>query len=220
MKGFHFIEKCRNWIFLLPVILLTGCIEIVEDITIHPDRSGTVSYSIEVTKAGALLSGLASLVDASWEGQIRMEADNFIRRLQAQPGISNIHYDLPGRNGTYSLTFDFEKESDFNEAIYEVSGNKKTIFSPGYLKIGNSRIKKFNFSPWLRRYIENQDLEMPSPLITDNIYFRSVIHTPEDIKRVNSETQGAFKSSRETVQKFLMTDILNGEVNTGIRIRY
>ena len=210
----------KSVVLLLTLFLFTGCIEIVEDITVHADRSGTVSYRLETSGAGGFINGLASLLDVSVEDNVRREAEKLIRALQDQEGISNIGYNLGGRSGIYFLQFDFSNYRSLNDALYAISGNQKTFFSPGYIKIGRSRIRKLNFSPLINKYIQKEGLELPSPLITDNIIYKSVIRTPADIKRVRSGVTANQKSPRQTMQKFMLTEVINGEVNTGIKVRY
>jgi hypothetical protein len=210
----------RTWIFLPVLFFLSGCIEIVEEITIHPDKSGTISYRLETTEAGSFLSGLAGLFNVSVDEDLKREAEKLTRELEKQEGISNIQYNLGGRSGEYFLQFDFNRCTSFNNALYSLGGNSKTPFSPGYIKIGKSHFKKFNFSPWLKRYIEKEEMELPSTYLTDNIVFKSVVNTPADIIRVKHTVGDVQSSPRKTIQQFLLTDLLDGQVNSGIRIRY
>ncbi len=39
-------------LLLFPALLFSGCIEIVEEITINPDRSGTVSFNMDLGSLG------------------------------------------------------------------------------------------------------------------------------------------------------------------------
>ena len=207
-------------VILAPLLLLLqGCIEIVEEITVNKDKSGHVSYRLETEGAGGLISGLTGLFDISIEDAVRQEAEKLVRELQHQEGISNIRYSL-GRSGNYFLEFDFAHYRDFNHAVYSLGGSKKTIFTPGYLRIGSSRFRKFNFAPWINRYIKKEEIAPPSPFLSDNVYFKSCINTPEDIKSVRNGSYDAGKNPRRTVQRFRLSDILSKEINTGIRIRY
>jgi hypothetical protein len=209
------------WLLLSPLFFLfTGCIEIVEDISIKRDKSGTITYSIETPGASGLLQGLAGMLNGSAEQNVRKEVGKVIRELEKQEGISNLRYNLDGRAGRYFLQFDFSHVSDFNNAMYALVGSKKNIFTPGYLKASSGRFKKINFSRWLNKYFEKENLEKPSRFITDNIAFRSVIHAPAVIKDVKPHTASSSRSPQSVEQKFVLTDILDGSVNTGMRIRY
>lgn len=220
MNTLRFILNIRPFLFVSIVLILSGCIEIVEDITIHNDKSGTFQYRIETSQGGSFLQNLTRLIDVSVEDQFRFEAEKFISELETQPGISNIHYNLNGRSGSYFLQFDFSDYKSFNNTLYAINGSKKTIFTPGYIKIGKSRFKKINLSPWLKMYIEKEHIEFPSPLLGDMITYKAIVHVPDEINRIKPGDTFIDRSQRKTIQQFRFKDILEGKVNTGIKIRY
>ncbi len=198
-------------------VFLTGCIEIVEEITINKDKSGSISYSIESPQAQGLFTGLLSMIDPTVEDNVIREAKKLIRELEAREGITNIRYNLSGQAGSYYLTFDFSEPGDVNAAIYAIGGARKTIFSPNYIKAGRSKLRKFNFTPWLQRYIKREEMELPTGWLAENIYYKSVIRTPEHISNVRN---CIVKDDRMAVQRNRIDDILGGRANTGLTVRY
>ena len=131
-----------------------------------------------------------------------------------------MEYNLSGSAGSYYLQFDFSDYKSFNKALYAISGNKKSFFTPGYFKISHSKFKKLNFSPYIKKYLEQEQLEFPSPMITELIYFKSVVHTPDDIRRIHPVSTASKVDERKSVQRFKISSIIENEVNTGIKIRY
>lgn len=220
MKSFIFIPFRNVIILLFFLLFFTGCIEIIEEITVNKDKSGTISYRIETTEGSSLFSSLTSLFTSSVEDQLRIESDKYIGKLLKQPGITNIQYDLKGRSGSYFLQFDFSDDKSFNNALYAISGNKKTFFAPGYIKIGKNRFKKINFSPWLKKYLEREKIEIPNSVIAEMISFRSILHTPENIKRTSPGNTVKKRSDSETYQLFKLTEILENKVNTKLKVGY
>jgi hypothetical protein len=201
-------------------VFLTGCVEIVEEIFINKDRSGTIIYRVETNGAGILLNNISGFLDQSIEDQLEAEAFKFIKQLEDQPGISNLEYKLSIRSEEYYVKCDFENYKVFNEALYKVSGNKKSWFSPPYFRIKRNQFKKINFSPWIKRYAEKENIELPSPVFANMISFSSTIHTPEQIIKIKPSTVELKEDKTTTKQNFLFVDILENNVNTGIRIRY
>ena len=206
------------FLFLILSVLFTGCIEIVEEISVNKNKSGSVIYRIETNEAGFFLNNLSGLFDISVEDQVRKEAQKFINKLQSQPGISNISYNLNSRSGDYYLQFDFSDHKQFNNAIYAMSGNKKTMFTPSYFKISKNRFKKINFSPWLKRYMEKEEIEFPSPMMTEMITYTSVINLPKTIKKAKPSSVKI--SDTQAIQKISFSEIIDGKANTGMRIKY
>jgi len=199
---------------------LTSCIEIVEEIFINKDKSGTIIYRIDTDEAGSFLNNISGLFDLSVEHQVKQEAEKFISKLRSQPGISNIQYNLRSGQSEYFLQFDFSDYKTFNNSLYAMSGNKKSLFTPSYFKIKKNRFKKINFSPWIKRYIEKEEIEYPSPLILEMITFSSIINCPDEIRNTSPSNVMIDKSKLRCTQKTQLNDILNGKANTGIKIRY
>lgn len=201
-------------------MFFSSCLEIIEKISIHDNKSGTVSYSLQAQDGGSIFSSLTSLFSMSVENEVRREADKLIGELLKQPGISNVKYNLSGSSASYYLQFDFSDYKSFNNALYAISGNKKTFFSPGYLKVTNSRFKKLNFSPYIKKYLERENVEFPSPLITEMIYFKSVVQVPGAIRRVKPSGKTTKLDSQQATQRFKLSEIMENKVDTGLKIRY
>lgn len=214
MKKYRFILV----LFLLPVF--TGCIEIVEKITVHADKSGKASYSLKTNKGGFLLNNLAGLFDISIQDEAMREADKFADQLKKQPGISNIKLINDKASSNYELSFEFTNSKDLNNAIYSMSGNKKTIFTPGYLKIKKHRFKKINFSPWVKTYLERENIQIPESYITSMITYTSIIEVPNEIKNFSPSTVKIGRDKKEARNSYSLQDILDEKVNTGMRIKY
>jgi hypothetical protein len=201
-------------------IIFSGCIEIEEKIVIHSDRSGTVSYSLNTTEVGSILFGLSGLFGMEPDEQIIDEAEKLISVLKGQPGIDHISYNLKHSKGRYYLRFDFTDAASFNKALYRMGGQKKTIFSPGYLKINHTRFRKLNFSSYLTNYLIKEGKELNSLLYTDLLVYRSEIHFPGEIKRTNKKELLIAPNQTTLIQKFKFRDILESNRDTGIKVRF
>lgn len=216
----HFLNKISLILIIFAQLFLSSCLELVEEIKVNKNKSGTIIYSIESMDGGNIFSSLTSMFNISLEDQIRVEADKLVQQLLNQPGISNVEYNLNGRTGTYYVKFDFQNHQSVNNAFYAVSGNKKTFFTPGYFKISGHRFKKINFAPWLKKYLEKEEIDLPQHLIADMIVFKSVIEVPNNIRRVTPRDTKISSSNRETTQRFTLSAILANEVDTGVKIRF
>lgn len=209
-----------NLFFILLALLFTSCIEIVEEIIVNKDLSGTIKYSLETNEMGLFFNNISGLFNASVEDQVEKEVQKLISKLENQQGITNLSYNLDQRSGDYYLSFDFKDYKKFNNALYEMSGNKKTFFTPSYFKIRKHSFKKINFSPWLKKYIEKENIEFPSPMITEMISFYSYIYLPDKISKVKPKDVIIYENENKTKQRFSVSEILNDKVNTSIKIKY
>jgi len=222
MSGIFIMKMQKSILFisLLIVFSLSGCLEISETIKVNKDRSGKITYKLKSSNTGNFLSKISGLFDISIEDQVVTEAEKFIRQLRNQEGISNIQQDFDKYRGSYSVSFDFVNSKYFNEALYNMAGSKKNIFTPGYIKVKNSRFKKINFSPWIKRYLEKEKIELPASPLTELITFTSIVELPNKIIKVKPKDVIIGKNQKEVKQEFQLIKITSGEANTGIRIRF
>ena len=214
------MQRSISLISLLIIFTLTGCLEISETIKINKDQSGNIKYELKSSNAGNFLSKISGLFDISIEDHVVSEAEKFISQLRNQEGISNIQQDFDKYRGSYFVSFDFASSKYFNEALYNMAGSKKNFLTPGYIKIKNSRFKKINFSPWIKRYLEKENIDLPSSPITDLIIFTSKVELPGKVVNVQPKDAIIGKNQKEVKQEFQLNEITSGEANTKIKIKF
>jgi hypothetical protein len=212
--------KQQSILFLLFIILFSGCIEIEENIQVKEDQSGHVIYSINTSEMGSFLSGLSGLLDKNIEQQIRSEVDKMIQKLKGQPGIKNVTANTHSVNRNYQVSFDFDRTQNFNNALYAMGGAKKTIFTPGYLRVNQCRVKKINFSSYLSMYLKKEEIEIPDQFLTRMLTFKSTIIVPGSIKKVKGHGASISEDRSLVSQEFLFSDIIHQKVNTGLKIKW
>lgn len=141
---------------LLPAVLilsLTSCIEITEQLSLAPDRSGRYILSADAGALASLLMMSGSLDEESLhsiEKQLRAMAD----QLQDVQGLSDILIDTDIRDGRLSLGFGFTNPAALNRALFALSGMEKKWFLPGMYNIGKKRVIRRNITPFLRQAVK------------------------------------------------------------------
>ncbi len=221
-KPFKIILSMRQLfpiIFIL-VFSLTSCIEIVEEININKDKSGNISIKIESDNAGLILNIVNNLVGNSYEDEVKAELNKIASKLTNQKGINNVKINLNERNGQYGISCDFENPEDLNQALYKSFGYKKTIFSPGYIKAGRHKLKKMNITPYVKKYLEKEDIAIPDGYIIDLIDYKCIYHFPDEIKSISNKNAIITNNSKTATIEFPIEKVLDNKVNTGIKIRY
>jgi len=119
----------KNILFLFVLIFsLSSCIEILDDLTIHADGSGTFRYNINLSSNKIKVNSILAL--DSLDGQkvpkiedIKEKIQQFIKTLDAQNGISNVKVE---ENYT---DFIFKFSCDFTNVLVLQEGLKETIHS-------------------------------------------------------------------------------------------
>lgn len=204
------------------VILLTfsSCIEIVEEIHINDDKSGTLSYRLESSQIGFLLNKLSGVFDATIEDQLQEKIKEFAFLLKQQEGINKVEFTIDPVSIDYELYCEFSDSKKLNTAMYRVFGYKKTILTPSYIKVSNHKVKKRNFSPMLKDYLENEGIEIPSEYLSGLIYFNSSVYLPRKVKSATGKQVEIITDKNLVNQTFKLTDVIENKVNVGVKIKY
>jgi hypothetical protein len=113
-------------VFFSLIFLFSGCFEIVEDVTLHKNGSGTFLYTINLSQSKTQIDGLMKL-DSS-EGyrvpqQKEIDADILKAKttIEKSPGISNVITTSDWVNYIFTLKFDFNSVNNLNLAVETVS---------------------------------------------------------------------------------------------------
>lgn len=126
MMSFRVTKPFFFLLFFTGVFLLSGCFEIVEDITLRKNGSGTFSYTINLSQSKARLDGILKLDSTSgYRVPRKKEIDENILKakttLEKSPGITNVTTSSDWLNYIFTLKFDFNSVNNLNLAVETVS---------------------------------------------------------------------------------------------------
>jgi hypothetical protein len=207
-------------VFFLLFLSLTSCIEIVEEITLHNDQSGKIMYCMKTNQIVSFLDNISDLLDISLENQLKSEAEKFASKIKKQEGIDSITINLEGELSDYSMEFCFASADDLNNAVYSVLGYKENIFSPKYLKITEHKFNRKNFSPWVKKYFEQEGIDLPSGGLLKMVYFKTIIYYPREVKKHRGDNIELSGNQKKLSQKNSLIDVLENKTNVSIKSRY
>lgn len=219
-KIFPFLYRLRLLFLTMFLIVFTSCIEIVETITINENLSGSIKYSVETSELASIFNNFSGFLEEGYEKDLEKVINKYVAVLDHEDGISNVNYIIDKRKGNYGFSFDFENSKKLNIALYNISGNKKGFFSPSYLKLSKKKLKKLNISPWVKKYLERENIEIPESSLTNMIDFKSVYKLPGKINSTSNSRAKIKENKQSAVTNYSLTDIIENKVNSGIRIRF
>jgi hypothetical protein len=114
-------------LIVLPCIfLLSGCFEIVEDVTIHTNGSGTFFYTVNLSQSKSRLDGIMQMDSTDgYRVPKQKEIDDDLAKakatLEKSPGITNVICTSDWINYIFTMKFDFNSVSNLNLAVETVS---------------------------------------------------------------------------------------------------
>jgi hypothetical protein len=205
---------------LLTILLATSCIEIVEEITIHNDQSGNIKYKIKTNQIVSFFDKFSDIIDISLEKQLKTEAEKFAAKISGLQGIDSVKIKLDGKISNFSMGFSFCSADDLNNAIYKVFGYKQNMFSPKYLNVKEHKFNRINFSPWVKRYFEQEGINFPEEDILSMVNFKTIVYYPQKIKKYNGDNLVLSDNGKILSQKNSLIDLLENKTNVSIKSRY
>ncbi len=178
-------------ILLILIFSLSSCIEIMDDLTIHADGSGTFRYNVNLSSNKIKVNSILAL--DSLDGQkvpkiedIKEKVQQFIKTLDAQNGISNVKIE---ENYT---DFIFKFSCDFTNVLLLQEGIKTTISS--LTKEKNASELNHNWIIW-----DGTKLTRSIPAITMN---KVKDLKQNDIDQLKLGTYTSISRFDKTVDKF------------------
>jgi hypothetical protein len=113
--------RALYFIFLLPVVL-SGCFDLVEEITMHSDGSGTYLFEANLSQSKTKLNALMALDSVDGfkipsKDQIRKDLTKARQLLAASEGISGVSDKIDFDEFIFKIQFDFKTLADLNKAI-------------------------------------------------------------------------------------------------------
>lgn len=211
----------RKLFYITSIILmslsLSSCIDLVEEVTIHNDLSGTYEMRLESSGFGGLMSQVGGIPDVP---QIR-ELDQKVMQLRSQAGISNVKKQIRPKDLKFNISFDFVDEKSLNNALYALAEAKPNMFVKKILKIKKNKIIRPNLSPYLTRIIEDQNLsdQLPSEDILNYINYKFIVNTPKDVKSVSGNRAQIQSNNTMVISSYSFRELLIDKKNVQLKIR-
>jgi hypothetical protein len=201
--------------------LFQSCIEIVEEVTVRDDRSGSISLSVEVGRGNSLLGIFGSFTDISFPDELTDMAEYYSRELQKQKGISNVRLINKSNSGMIRLTFDFEDQQKLNRALYAMAGVEKTIFNPNIYKIKSKKLERRNVTKPVKMIIAEANDESGDEILYEIISVKSVFNTPRSIRKVSTKMPVHISSDKRFVTaKIELTELYENNTNTRLKVKF
>lgn len=206
---------------IIAVFALQSCIEITEEVTVNEDKSGSMSLSVGTSGKNPLLALLGQYADIRLTDELMEQARNLSLILKSQEGISNVRFRQNKWEGSISLSFDFEDDKKLNEALYAAAGSQKTIFQPNIYKVRNHKFVRKNTTKLLLWLMEEEGESIPDEALFDLVEVKSMYNIPHEARKVKSASgYRSSKNMRTITTTHYLSDLVDDEINTKIKIKY
>lgn len=216
----EFIKKIKILFFFFLAVQMSSCIEIVEEITVNKDKSGTIGFSLNLGSLGGLALGMGEkYIDANTISKLKEFPGEGASLLKGMNGIANI-IPISNKNGLFSLSFDFDNSKSLNKALYKLFNKKKSKIDPGYISIKKHKVIKKNLGPVIRLFAKKYEEKLKDKTVLKLINYKSIYHFPSPVKK-KSNSLSKEEADKKTVEfSCTVEELLNSPVDIGNRIKY
>lgn len=201
-------------------MVLSGCFEIVEDVTIHNNGSGEFYYTANLSQSKVNLDLL--MQDDSSEGYripSRQEIDEDIARtkrtLEKQVGISAVQTTTDWVNYIFTLRFKFNTIQQLNNAVESVSAefaaDHKSIpeASGNFAFAGKTFNRKSNYNA----EVEKKKLSPKDKDILQKASYTCIFRFDQPVKNSSNKTSKISSNGKSVMTRFNMLNLATGLEN-------
>ena len=133
----------KNIVYLLIIFVLSSCIEITQEIQLKKNLSGSVVYTVDMSKMKDIIESLKSLGNSSNDsglGNADKQFSDYAKSLKNIQGISKVK--LTTKKFVYTIYFDFNNIDALNKALTLLNSGKGSLEQNTieYIKVENNQI--------------------------------------------------------------------------------
>jgi hypothetical protein len=119
------MKLCYTFVVFLSFFGLTSCIEIIDDITLKNDGSGTLKYTINLSESKVKINSILALDSLDGKKvpsipEMEERIASFKKKLSAKTGISNVTIESNFTNYIFKLQCDFTNVVALQNALKDV----------------------------------------------------------------------------------------------------
>ena len=214
------MRRFTGILLILMSMSLSSCIDILDEIILNRDKSGSVFIGLESQMLGSVMSMAKEQIDPA----IFSELDSFpaasAERLKGIAGIHEINaMDVMSR-GRFGIAFRFDNPKALNRAYYALLDMDKKWYYPRFIKIGNHKISRKNITPQLVKQIDEHNPDLRNSEFHRFLNIKSVIKLPAENISIESEKKAQCPSHEEVVIRYSFKELLNEEQSSAYKIRF
>lgn len=206
--------KLRVLLLILGSVSLTGCFEVIEEVTYKDAESGTYELTLNCSQSKTRLKALAKLdtfmgLDIPKDYQIYAYAAQAEAAVKSIPGTSNINSQIDFENFILRFTFSFDKTETLNKAINAAAKNITEKSNLPYYNVFASSANSFE-----RHETPNDSIssliraEKDKLKLIEGAKATSIYRFPKPVKKVSNAKAKISKNAKAVMLQQSISDIM------------
>ncbi|KGE12999.1 hypothetical protein [Sphingobacterium deserti] len=200
--------------------LLTGCFDLVEQIDMKRNGSGTIKATLNLSKSKTKVASLMRLksvngITIPTEATVKKEMENAVKTLRTTNGISNVQYSLDFTNYIATLSCDFKSIQALNEFSSTLSKQFKVKLTSynSYAFNPSAQVfsRNYTYSPDIAKQfarIPNDDRQL-----FKDAYYTNIIRFESAVKSQVNKSAKVASNSKAVLLKIPATNLINGSTS-------
>ncbi len=221
------LRKLVTFLLLLCLpVLFSSCFEIIEEINLNTDGSGTMVITVNLSQsktkvASILLMDSINGYKVPQKADIQREINAAVANLKTMPGISNVKSSTDFNNYIASISFSFKDVSNVNnisKKILEAQKLKSTNISTySYNKATGTFAREYKY--YAAAKTEYNKLKKEDKEIFKTATYTGIYRFQAPIARHNNQLAKVSKSQKAIMHKCSMMELINGSVSLSNQIQ-
>ena len=212
----------RLTLLLCSCLLLSSCFELLEDIKINSDGSGTIKTTLNLSKSSTKVAALMKLknvngIEIPTKEKIKAQTKEMADLLKTTPGISQVDYQLDFNNYIASVSCNFTSISALNTFSKALATHFKST-------LGDNNNYNYNAKTGIfkRSYIHADTFSKSFAKVAeadrkyfDDAYYTQIIRFDKTIKSQQHPAAKISSSAKSSLLKLKITALANGKASLG-----
>lgn len=199
---------------------LSSCFDIVEEIDMKANGSGTIKGTLNLSKSKTKAASLMKLdkIDGfkiPSESEIRKEVNTMVNLLKNTKGISNVNYRLDFNNYIASISCDFQNVQALNAYTKTLGTHFKSRFNENTSYAYDTKTKTFvrSYKHSAEAKKEFSKLQTENRKSFDQAFYTSIYRFDRSVAKQASSVAKVSPNKKAVMLKTSIPSLISGQVN-------
>ncbi len=207
-------------ICLLSIFCLTSCFDVVEEINMKSNGSGSIQGTLNLSKSKTKVASLMKLdkidgIQIPNQAEIRKEMAVIVNLLKNTPGISNVKQRLDFDNYIASISCDFQNMQALNAYTNTLSKHFKAKINSysSYSYDAGSKTLKRNYKHSMEGKKEFEKLRPENRQSFGQAFYTSIYRFENLVAKQQNNLAKVSPNKKAVMLKVNIPDLINGKVD-------
>lgn len=222
MKPYNLFKIC---VLLVTLITITSCFEVIEEIDLKSDGSGTMTYTLNLSKSKSKIASIMLLDSINGykvpsRQDIQKGLNDIVAELNKADGITNVTKTADYENFIFSVKCNFKDVDKINKIATNVSNKQKNkmVISSYFFDKNNGQFKrKYTYSDQIKK--QYSKLNSKNKKVFDDASYTAIYRFDKTVLSQNNSKAKVSKSKKAVMQRLNAMEIIDGSGNLSTQIK-